>query len=129
MKDTAALLAHIRLRFNLDHPSVEECYLAGYESGFLGSREEDHPFSTGSQEAKWWLEGWWAGMYEEEPLFDKKALYGELDYKDPTEARPAPSANDQQYSHKHSFLFLVFEIGGALAASVAVGYQLFELVA
>ena len=39
------------------------------------------------------------------------------------------AANDQQYCQKHSFLSLVFEISGAIAASAIVGYQLFELVA
>lgn len=125
MNDTAALLPHIKLRFNMEHPSYEECYLFGYECAISELAEQDNPFRKGSQEAEQWLEGWWAGAYEEAPLFDLKAIEKEelaIIEKD-------KAANDQQFCHKHSFLSLVFEISGAIAASALVGYQLLELVA
>lgn len=119
MNDTTALLPHIKLRFNIEHPSYEECYIFGYECAISEVAEEDNPFREGSQESEQWLEGWWAGAYGEKPLFDMTSIEREEEL----------AANDQQYCHKHSFLSLVFEISGAIAASAIVGYQLLELVA
>ncbi len=123
MNDTTALLPHIKLRFNIEHPSYEECYLFGYECASAEVAEEDNPFREGSQEAEQWLEGWWAGCYGEQPLFDLNDLAS-----DEIELNRELSANDQQYQ-KSSFMTLVFEISGAIAASAIVGYQLLELVA
>ena len=123
MNDTTALLPHIRLKFNIEHPSYEECYLYGYECALAEVAEEDNPFKVGSSEAEQWIEGWWAGYYGEKPLFDLNTTA-----LDALEMSNEVAANDQQY-HKHSFLTLVFEISGAIAASAIVGYQLFELVA
>lgn len=125
MNDTTALLPHIKLRFNIDHPSYEECYIFGYECALSEVQEEDNPFRDGSQEAEQWLEGWWAGAYGEKPLFDLNSMEPEEEQLVIKEI----AANDQQYCQKHSFLSLVFEISGAIAASAIVGYQLLELVA
>ncbi|HAT9316828.1 TPA: transmission trait enhancer LetE [Legionella pneumophila subsp. pneumophila] len=123
MNDTTSLLSHLRLRFNIEHPSYEECYIFGYECALAEVPEEDNPFREGSQEAEQWLEGWWAGIYGEKPLFDLNNIEEDILLDKTT------TANDQQYHHKNSFLSLVFEIGGAIAASAIVGYQLLELVA
>lgn len=124
MNDTTALLPHIKLRFNIDHPSYEECYSFGYECALAEVEEDANPFRTGSNEAEQWLEGWWAGTYGEQPLFDMNHLDSEeLDLE------REMAANDQEFHHKHSFMSLVFEISGAIAASAIVGYQLLELVA
>lgn len=123
MNDTTALLPYIKLRFNMEHPSYEECYIFGYECALSEVPEEDNPFRTGSQEAEQWMEGWWAGAYGEKPLFDAHEL------EEAMEINKEKAANDQQYCHKNSFLTLVFEISGAIAASAIVGYQLLELVA
>ena len=124
MNDTTALLPHIKLRFNIDHPSYEECYIFGYESASSGVAEEDNPFYVGSQKSEQWLEGWWAGVYGEKPLFDMSSLEDEgIQFENEI------AANDQLYCHKNNLLSLVFEISGALAASAIVGYQLLELVA
>lgn len=123
MSDITALLPHVKLRFNIEHPSYEECYLFGYECALAEIEEEDNPFKQKTQESEQWLEGWWAGVYGEKPLFE----VGQLDSK--VEMTKDKAANDQQYVHKHSILSLVFEISGAIAASAIVGYQLLELVA
>ncbi|CAM2921650.1 hypothetical protein [Legionella worsleiensis] len=124
MNDTTALLPHIKLRFNIEHPSYEECYIFGYECALSEVDEQDNPFREGSQEAEQWLEGWWVGTFGEKPLFTMDSLDEEETLLDKEVA-----ANDQQYCHKNSFLSLVFEISGAIAASAIVGYQLLELVA
>lgn len=122
MNDTTALLPHLKLRFNIEHPSYEETYLFGYECALSEVAEEDNPFRSGSKEAEQWVEGWWAGMYGEKPLFDLNSLEQE------TELTKETAANDHSYQ-KSSFLTLVFEISGAIAASAIVGYQLLDLVA
>lgn len=123
MNDTTALLPHIKLRFNIEHPSYEECYLFGYECAQSEVAEEDNPFRAGSPEAEQWLEGWWAGFYGEQPLFDANELE-----RDEIEVNKEVAANDRFYQ-KSGLMTLVFEISGALAASAIVGYQLLELVA
>jgi hypothetical protein len=123
MNDIAALLPHIQLQFNIEHPAFEECYQYGYQCAIAEITEEENPFAEGSEEAFQWSEGWWAGFYAEEPLFDSAVLAEENAHID---AKPA--ANDTYY-HKTNFMALVFEISGAIAASALVGYQLIELVA
>jgi hypothetical protein len=124
MNDTTALLPHIKLQFNIEHPSYEECYLFGYECAASEVAEEENPFRAGSPEASQWLEGWWAGFYCEEPLFDMNAE----ELSEEVKLNKELAANDKQYQ-KSSIMTLVFEISGAIAASAIVGYQLLELVA
>ncbi|KTD14604.1 transmission trait enhancer protein LetE [Legionella gratiana] len=124
MNDITALLPHIKLRFNIDHPSYEDSYAFGYECALADVAEEDNPFQQGSQQAEHWLEGWWDAMEGEQPLFELNSETPEV-----FTVKNEVAANDQVYCHKHSFLSLVIEISGAIAASALVGYQLFELVA
>ena len=115
MNDITALLPHIKLRFNIEHPTYEDSYAFGYECARADVAEEDNPFHKGTQQAEHWLEGWWDAIEGEQPLFELNAVEAE-----------ELSVSDH---HKHSFLSLVIEISGAIAASAIVGYQLFELVA
>lgn len=123
MSDITALLPHIKLRFNIDHPTYEECYFFGYECAQADVNEEDNPFTLGSRKSEQWLEGWWCGFYGKTPLF----TVGE--HEEDMQVNKDMAANEEQYSNKPSFMSLVFEIGGAIAASAIVGYQLLELVA
>lgn len=122
MNDTTTILPHLKLQFNIEHPSDEECYLFGYECALSEVSEEENPFAAGTYEAEQWSEGWWAGFYNEEPLF---SLHNQEEHH---ELNKEKAANDQQYQ-KSSIMSLFFEISGAIAASAIVGYQLLELVA
>lgn len=125
MNDIIALLPHIKLRFNIEHPTYEDSYAFGYECARADVAEEDNPFHKGTQQAEHWLEGWWDAIEGEQPLFELNAVEAEE-----LSVSEEGAANDQEYHHhKHSFLSLVIEISGAIAASAIVGYQLFELVA
>ncbi len=124
MNDITALLPHIKLQFNIEHPTYEDSYAFGYECAMADIAEEDNPFGNGTQQAKHWLEGWWDAIEGEEPLFELNALD-----REELSVSEESAANDQEYCHKHGFLSLVIEISGAIAASAIVGYQLFELVA
>lgn len=125
MNKNNALLPDIQLRFNIEHPSFEECYAFGYECGSAEISEEDNPFNVDSKESDQWLEGWWAGFYGEEPLYD---LSQYIDIQ--AEQALYEAANDQIYQDKR-FIFLtkVLEISGVIAVSAFIGYQMIEMVA
>ena len=124
MNDTTALLPDIKLRFNIEHPSFEECYAYGYECALAEVAEEANPYREDSKESEQWLEGWWAGFYGE------KSLY-ELDDKEDQEQTDAISAANDNTYHDHGLglVIRVMEYTGLLAVSAAVGYQLLDLVA
>lgn len=126
MKDTTELLPHIKLRFNIDHPSVEECYFDGYNCAKAEISEDDNPFAKGSLEYDQWQDGWWAGFYGEEPLFSQTEE-SEL-------VNAEKAANDQAYPFisnlvNSHLLANILKITGAIAATAVVGYQVMELVA
>ena len=110
MNDMTALLPHIKLRFNIEHPSFEECYAYGYECALAEINEIANPYHMDSKESEQWLEGWWAGFYGEKPLYEL--------------------ADDSVYSEAMICFFAkVMEITGMLAVSAIVGYQVIDLVA
>lgn len=130
MNDTKDLLPDIKLRFNIDHPSFEECYLDGYDCALAKADEEENPYREGTQEYDHWQEGWWAGFYGEKPLFELN--------EDLESAAPEPGeqrTSDDQAFHwisnlvNSKVLATLLKISGALAATVVVGYQVIELVA
>lgn len=116
------MLPDIKLRFNIDHPSIEEAYVFGYECAVAELSEEDNPFPLNSVESDHWLDGWWAGFYDEKPAFVIEGDYEILH-------EPA-SVNDHDYQEHHEHFFIrLLEISGVLVVSAFVGYQLIELVA
>lgn len=125
MNDMTSLLPHIKLRFNIEHPSFEECYAHGYECAQGEISEAENPYRLNSKESDHWLEGWWAGFYGEQPLH-------EVTVSDAEEAKtiPTEAANDHSFHHYlDSFLVKVMEVSGVIAVSAAVGYQVIDLVA
>ena len=126
MNDMTALLPHIKLRFNIEHPSFEDCYAYGYECALADINEEANPYHLGSNESEQWLEGWWAGFYGEEPLFDLSTL----PIEEPSVAIGKAVNDESFFTPKVNLMLLRFlEISGALAVSAIIGYQLIELVA
>ena len=125
MDDLMKILPDIQLRFNIKHPSLEESYWYGYECAVANLDEEVNPFKPDSLESDHWIEGWWAGFYEEVPAYDHPLL------TDKPQTMPTHhSANDHiYYEHLEHFIVKFLEISGVLVLSVIVGYQLLELVA
>ncbi len=125
MNDTTMLLPHIKLRFNIEHPSLEDCYSYGYDCAAAEVDEENNPFRFGTIEHEQWTEGWWAGLYGEKPTL---VATSEADADEGTVIKS--SANDQVYhENMDSFFIKLLEISGMIAVSAIVGYQLIELVA
>lgn len=121
MNDMNALLPYVTFRFNLEHPSYEECYLFGYECAISEVEESENPYLPGSEQYEQWAEGWWAGFYGEKPLFSGDSLT--------KEDLPVEAANDQIYHWYDHLKGRVFKYSGALAAAAVVGYQIIDLVA
>ena len=124
MSELTELLPHVRLHFDIHHPTLEECYLYGYECVCVGVTEEENPFSITSKEGEQWVEGWWAGFYGEEPMFN-----WEKDVA-PYEGFEIDAENDGQFHEsRESYLTRVLEIAGVIAVSAILGYQVLDLVA
>ncbi|WED43199.1 transmission trait enhancer LetE [Legionella cardiaca] len=127
MKDINALLPHIKLRFDIEHPNLEECYAYGYECALADIGEETNPYREGSSEYEQWSEGWWAGFYGEKPLYPLAEELLEADEE-------KEAANDYVYHSltnivSPNFLAKMLRITGAIAATAVVGYQVLDLVA
>lgn len=125
MDDLSTFLPDIKLRFNIEHPNLEECYIFGYECALANIGEDENPFSSGSKESEHWIEGWWAGFYGDKPLH--KLPEKEMASSEPSEVN---AANDQFYQDSFGHLFAkVLEITGIIVVSAVVGFQIFDLVA
>lgn len=125
MDEISTFLPDIKLRFNIEHPNLEECYIFGYECALANIGEEENPFRSGSKESDHWLEGWWAGFYGDKPLH-------QLAEKGMTSSEPeeVSAANDQFYHDSLGHFFAkVLEITGIIVVSAVVGLQIIDLVA
>ncbi|WP_133128331.1 transmission trait enhancer LetE [Legionella nagasakiensis] len=125
MDNFKGLLSDVKLQFNIEHPSFEECYAFGYECALAEIEETENPFRTGTKESEQWLEGWWAGFYGETPIYDL------ADYMSSSVDSVKKAANDEAYHEQLKYMFFakVLEITGVIAVSALVGYQVIDLVA
>lgn len=69
------LLAYARLQLHIAMPTLEDAWLDGYESVQTQKDEPANPYPDDSIEYHHWQDGWWAGFYNEPPLF---TLAGEI---------------------------------------------------
>ena len=86
--------------------------------------EDANPFAVNSNESEQWLEGWWAGFYGEEPIYE---LGEYLDQENP--ALIAKAANDHFYENLSGFFIKVIELTSVFVGVALVGYQVIDLVA
>ena len=124
MSELTAILSHIKLQFNIEHPTLEECYTYGYTCARADVGEEENPYRVNSSEHAQWIEGWWAGFYGDEPLFHEDDHLKHQEELDPH------AVNDGLYHEaRDSYLTKVLEIAGVIAVSAILGYQVIDLVA
>ncbi|HAF87338.1 MAG: transmission trait enhancer LetE [Legionellaceae bacterium] len=127
MNDTTALLPHMKLKLNIDHPSLEESYVFGYECAQASMPEEENPFASQSAEHRAWTDGWWDGFYEVEPLFALSQLKSpEPQYT--TNASLFHTMDGFIKAHP-KFVERMLKIASGVAATAIVGYQLIDYVA
>lgn len=125
MNDTTAVLSLVKLKFNIDHPSIEECYSFGYECAQAEVDEDSNPFTAGTTEYEQWSDGWWAGFYGEEPLFKFTNDIVKVDAPEQIQA-----ANDNTFKDGiGKWILTAIEITGVIVVSAVVGYQLLDMVA
>lgn len=74
MMNTEEILPHVRLKFAVDHPLLEDCWLEGYEFASNNLPENDNPYEKDTSEYEYWCQGWWAGYFGEAPLFTEESL-------------------------------------------------------
>ena len=74
MNTEQQILSHLRLTLNVENPNFEECWAEGYLAAQGNQPEQTNPFDEGSSEGIQWSEGWWAGFYGEEPIYDIETL-------------------------------------------------------
>ena len=123
MNELTALLPHLKFHFHVDHPTLEECYAYGYECALADVQEQDNPYRLNSPEQEQWLEGWWAGFYNEQPLFS-------FDIEPENNRAVLEPVNDALYHAEQSNYFLrVLEIAGVIAVSALLSYQVIDIVA
>lgn len=125
MNDTTTLLSMLKLKLNIEHPSVEESYVYGFEAAKAGVAEEENPYAVLTKESEYWADGWWAGFYGQTPLFTLAESDAFPSMNQLTEA-----ANDRAYKDsKGGFFVKMLEITSVIGVAALVGYQVLELVA
>lgn len=129
MKTTEDMLPYVRLRFNIENPSYEDCYLEGYDSSKSDIDESYNPYEAMSAEAEQWSQGWWDQFYGEEPLFQYNTIQD-------SELETARASNDASFyedaktniSIRRSRMTLVAKVAAMVAASF-LSYQVIDLIA
>lgn len=127
------ILPHLRLKFHVDHPGLEECWAEGYEAAQLNQPEESNPYTDNTTEFQHWNEGWWSGFYEEEPITEltsKRELTPPA-FTEITEVAVRPAANESHWTGADvkTYAKRVAKIAGAIAATGVVVYQILDIVA
>lgn len=119
MNTEQQILPHVRLQFHIQHPSLDDCWSEGYEYASTNMPEGDNPYKAGTSEHEYWQQGWWAGFYGEQPLFNTGGDLGDnsnvvdiRDYK-------AANAPDYEPSNVRRWAGRVAKIAGVIAITVA----------
>lgn len=141
MSGPKELLPYVRLRFNISHPSLEECYAYGYECALANIEEEANPYKEGTKENEYWADGWWAGFYGVDPAFKIPSEDQNKEIKimqkviSPSEEKRLFSMNDARPNNyrmialwTNNNLSKTLKITGVLAAAMIIVFQLVVLV-
>lgn len=98
MQKETDVLGDVRLQFNIQNPTLEDCYVDGYELGQAETAEDSNPYQEGTTEFQSWADGWWAGFYGEDALFDLAGNVTAESAEQQTEIElPTTAANEAQW--------------------------------
>ncbi|MFN7097548.1 MAG: hypothetical protein ACK4PR_08320 [Gammaproteobacteria bacterium] len=130
-------LAYTKLKLNMDIPDLDENWLDGYESAQHEHPEEANPYQLGTAEYQQWNEGWWAGFFNEEKIFDWDDQNSQVEVNDiiarVQQAATAPVAKKKLFSilTSHRAKLILSHCIQAAAAVLALGicYQFADLFA
>lgn len=120
-------LGYAKLKLHIAYPALEECWLEGYESAQQQIEEENNPYEYGSTEYYSWADGWWAGFYNEEPIFQAEKLDQSTIEKLNTNE---PAANESHFISEKTATWLKrgFQIATLLLIAAAA-YEFTDLAA
>lgn len=68
-EDLTQGMLELLLHRNTATRGLESCWMEGYYYAETGHEESKNPFQHDTIEHKYYSEGWWAGFYNEDPLF------------------------------------------------------------
>ena len=120
-------LAYAQLRFQVDVPSLEETWLDGYQAGSHDKPEESNPYAMDSKEYAFWNEGWWAGFYQETPLFDLSGAVHAVENKVATQQKNNVDSNAVIKTPSRYIIRTIQVFAAILAAAMC--YQLADFFA
>ncbi len=126
---TSEIYPYLKLKFQLDNPNLEDCYLEGYKNALIDMTEDNNPFHQGSRESEQWLEGWWTGFYGNEPLygFSKDELGERISHRE-ANFLLRKAANEPGFEGGSSTITKVAKVAAAVAATF-LGYQVLDMIA
>ena len=67
---TTNVLGYSKIALHLNNPDIDDVWLEGFEAATSMQDESDNPYQADQAESEYWAQGWWAGFYGEQPLFD-----------------------------------------------------------
>lgn len=118
------ILAFVRLNLHVAMPDLEETWLDGYQTAMVDLPEENNPYPMSSQEYECWSEGWWAGYYQEQPLF---TLAGRVNLVSAPVPKEQTAVSKPQTIKARKYIIRVMQVLGTLLAA-AVCYQLLDFI-
>lgn len=128
---TNEVLPYVKFLFEVDNPSLEECYRQGYQMSLDGAEESEDPYAgRGQKESEYWLQGWWDACYGVEPMFDLELMASvHADTKPEIEWQEESAANEGAFEDvKESKITTIAKVAAAVAGAF-LSYQVIDMIA
>lgn len=129
---TAEILPHVKFLFEIDNPSLEECYRHGFLMSQQGVDEEENPFSDrATRESEYWAQGWWDALYGEQPIFSLEPALSTRLYTNAQRIHWAEESaiNEEDFEvEKPSTMTTVAKLAAVIAGAF-LSYQVMDLIA
>lgn len=122
------ILPYLRLKLSIDQPTLEDCWLDGYNVARKEGDEDANPYSEDSIEYQHWNQGWWAGFYGEESWYPEREMCESANHyrKEISQYQVAVNEPDYGANSYANWAGKFAKIAGAIAATI-VAVELFEL--
>ena len=126
---TAELLPYVKFLFEIDNPSLEECYRHGYQMSMDGSVEQDNPYEgRGEKEAEYWNQGWWDGCYGVAPMFEMEPM-ATASMTIVNDASEVNAANETEFEAQQPSKITTISKFAAILAGAILSYQVIDMIA
>lgn len=115
-------LASAKLILNTQLFDLEDTWSQGYEASQSALTELDNPYDKQTKAHHYWQEGWWAGTYNETPLFEVACASSQIDVNTLIEQ---PSLQEKPFDYK-TFIRRTIQFS-SVAVIAAVGLELADV--